>query len=86
MFFAEYQTLYGQMVTDKLVDELVEDVPEYPVLRDMCKELRSNGKRHILLIFDGMILLIREILSKKKCKQIRFVADPKSSLGTIFFS
>ena len=53
VFFEEYQPIYGELLRNGHVSQLVQGIPEdYNTIRNMLVELRDKGKQHILACFD----------------------------------
>ena len=50
LFYSEYQPIYGEMLQNKLIDEAIQGVPQYPELRDILLEHKPKG--HVLALFD----------------------------------
>ena len=51
-FYEEYQPIYGELLNNKCIDKLIEQIPPYEDIRAMLKDFKAAGKEHTLLIFD----------------------------------
>ena len=45
-----YQPLYGKMLSEKLVDRLVEGIPDYETLKTTIKQTHERSKGPILAV------------------------------------
>ena len=50
LFYDQYQSLYGKMLKEKLIDRAIEGVPSYTGIRQIIKDMQEENPGHILAV------------------------------------